>query len=75
VTLLVQQGKEMIGDGRKIEPGLFGAVGIAHQIGRAMLLRHRLVAELEHAASRILPGRRTPFRRGAWHRSSTRVSR
>src|SRR5215510_5080730 len=40
MTLLIDPGRKVIGDGREIETGLLGSLG--------MFLRHQLVAELKH---------------------------
>jgi hypothetical protein len=48
MTLLLDPGKEVIGNGGEVEAGLFGAIGIAYQIGRAVLLGYQFVAELDH---------------------------
>ena len=38
----------MIGNSGEIEAGLLGAPSIADKLGRSMLLRHQLVAEIHH---------------------------
>ena len=65
VALLLEPGREVIGQRGNVEAGLLGALRVAHQRGRPVLFRHELVAELEHrgfpfaAGSRIsnAPGR------------------
>ena len=48
MPLLFEPGKEVIGNGREVETRLLGTLGIAYQVGGAVLLGHELVAELEH---------------------------
>src|SRR4051794_29571982 len=48
VALFLDPGREVIRYGRKFETSLLGAPDVAHEIGRAVLLRHQLVAELDH---------------------------
>jgi hypothetical protein len=37
MTLLLEPGKEMVGDGREFETRLFGALCVAHQPGGPVL--------------------------------------
>ena len=48
MPLLRKPRKEVVGNRREIETGLFGPLGIADQIGRAVFFGHQLVAELDH---------------------------
>jgi hypothetical protein len=54
----------MVRNGDEIEPCVFGELGVAHEINRAVLFRHQLVAKPEHgpsfpqAKSGRTPGRR-----------------
>jgi hypothetical protein len=48
MALLFDPREKVIGNGRELEPGFLGAPGVAHQVGRAVLLGHELVAEIEH---------------------------
>ena len=50
MALLVEPRKVVIGDRREVEAGLLGAPGVADQVGRPVLFRHQLVAELDHQA-------------------------
>ena len=42
MALLFDPGKEVIGDSGEVEAGLLGAIGIAHEIDRAVLLGHQV---------------------------------
>src|ERR1700730_4825600 len=48
VTLLLEPGKEVIGNGREVEARLLGSLSVANQLGWAVLFGHEFVAELEH---------------------------
>jgi hypothetical protein len=48
MALLLDPREKVIGNGRELEPGLLRALGVAHEVGRAVLLRHEFVAELDH---------------------------
>src|SRR5258708_39869580 len=48
MALLLNPGKEVIGNGCELEAGLLSTIGIAYQIGRAVFLRHKFVAEFDH---------------------------
>src|SRR4051794_16870025 len=48
VALFLDPGREVIRYGRKFETSLLSAPDVAHEIRRAVLLRHQLVAELDH---------------------------
>jgi len=48
MPLLHQPGKEVVGNGGEVEAGLFGALGVTDKIVRSVLLRHKLVAKLDH---------------------------
>src|SRR4051794_30663905 len=48
VALFLDPGREVIRYGRKFETSLLSAPDVTHEIGRAVLLRHQLVAELDH---------------------------
>src|SRR5688500_1854444 len=68
MALFLEPGEVMVGDGREIEARLFGPLGVADEVGRAVLLRHQLVAELHHVCASGL-GDGTCFRtRGAARR-------
>ena len=62
VALLLNPGKEVIRNGREIETGLLGTIGIAYQIGRAVLLGHQFVAELDHRCFPSVVAMRLPLR-------------
>jgi hypothetical protein len=64
MALLLNPGKEVIRNGGEIETGLLGTIGIAYQIGRAVLLGHQFVAELDHRCfpSIVVVAMRLPLR-------------
>src|SRR5215218_4095370 len=69
VALFLDPGREVIRYGRKLETSLLGAPDVAHEISRAVLFRHQLVAELDHWCRLSDVTRRCPWPSARYVRS------